>query len=173
MTYQYSDANQHEALYNVARRFPGSIEALAAAMSVRLGRNVSPNVLRNKLRPGIDTHFLSAEEFSLVVELCEEAGVDGAKVPVHALCLRHGLVAVEPVRDDADVTVTDLMIHLGNISREFADVVKVTTEGASDGAITRAEAERIQKEAMEVIRAAMALSQVAGRAADQGEASRK
>jgi len=173
MTYQYSDANQHEALYNVARRFRGSIEALAGAMSGRIGRNVSPNVLRNKLRPGIDTHFLSAEEFSLVVELCEEAGVQGAKVPVHALCLRHGLVAVEPLAGDASVTVTDLMVHLGNVSREFADVIKVTTEGASDGEITRAEAERIQKEAMEVMRAVMALSHVAARAAEQGEATSK
>ncbi|MNS26110.1 hypothetical protein D3C72_580240 [compost metagenome] len=169
MTYQYSDIDQHEALYNVARRYPaGGIEALAHAMSVRLGKQVSPNVLRNKLRPGIATHALNAEEFSLVVELCEEAGVDGARIPVHALCMRHGMVAVEPLPAGAIATVTDLMIHLGNVSREFADVVKVVTEGAEDGKIKPDEAGRIQQEVMEVMRAAMALSQAATRAAEQG-----
>jgi hypothetical protein len=170
MTYQYSDIDQHEALYNVARRYPcGGIEGLAHAMSVRLGKQVSPNVLRNKLRPGITTHALNAEEFSLVVELCEEAGVDGAKVPVHALCMRHGMVAVEPLPSDAMATVTDLMVHLGNVSREFADVVKAVTEGAFDGHIKSDEAERIRKEAMEVMQAVMALSQAASRAVEQEE----
>lgn len=169
MTYQYSDIDQHEALYNVARRYPGGIEAIAHAMGARLGKQVSPNVLRNKLRPGITSHALNAEEFSLVVELCEEAGVDGAKVPVHALCMRHGMVAVEPLPSGAIATVTDLMIHLGKVSREFADVVKVVTEGAEDGRIEPKEADRIQQEVMEVMRAAMALSQAATRAAEQVE----
>ncbi|QBY56137.1 phage regulatory CII family protein [Cupriavidus oxalaticus] len=170
MTYQYSDIDQHEALYNVARRYPGGgIEALAHAMTVRLGKQVSPNVLRNKLRPGITSHALNAEEFSLVVELCEEAGVDGAKIPVHALCMRHGMVAVEPLPAGAIATVTDLMIHLGNVSREFADAVKVVTDGADDGKIKPHEAERIQKEVMDLVRAAMALSQATARAAEQAE----
>ena len=49
MTRRYSDTNQHDALYKVARAYPGGLEALAARMGM------SVNVLRNKLAPGIDT----------------------------------------------------------------------------------------------------------------------
>lgn len=167
MTHTYSDANQHEALYNVARRYPGNIEGLAQAMSVRVGRNVSPNVLRNKLRPGIDTHALNAEEFSLVVELCEEAGVEGAKVPIHALCMRHGMVSVEPLPLSENVAALDVINHLGKVSKEFSDVVAAVTEAvAGDGIIQPREAERIEREVMEVVMAAMRLKQYALRAAE-------
>lgn len=172
MAYQYSDADQHEALYNVARRYPGSIDGLAHAMGVRLGRPVSAHTLRNKLRPGMTTHALNAEEWSLVVELCEEAKVEGAKVPLHALCLRHGMVAFEAVMPDADVATSDLIVGLGNVSREFADVVSAVTSGMADGRLEAAEVARIHKEAIEVVQAVMALTRVATRAAEAGEGDR-
>lgn len=166
MTYQYSDIDQHEALYNLARRYPGGIEALAHAMGRRQDKQVSPNVLRNKLRPGIDTHFLTSEEFSLIVELCEEAAVIGSKVPVQALCWRHGLVAVEP--PPATVTGKDLIVKLGNMSREFAELVTEVTADAADGVICTAERNRIHKEALEVMQAVMALTMAADAAAASG-----
>jgi len=159
VTYEYSDIDQHEALYNLARRYPGGIDALAHAMGRRLDKQVSPNVLRNKLRPGIDTHFLNAEEFSLVVELCEEAGVQGAKVPVQALCWRHGLVAVEP--PPPTVTIRDVIVKLGSVSKEFAELVTEVTADAADGVICMAERERIHKEALGLVQAVMALTMAA------------
>ena len=72
MTRRYSDMNQHDALYKVARAYPGGLEALAAAMKM------SVNVLRNKLAPGIETHYPSFEEVSEIVALCQEAGMKDA-----------------------------------------------------------------------------------------------
>src|SRR5690242_14530555 len=87
MTRRYSDTNQHDALYTIARAYPGGIEELAA----RLG--VSPNVLRNKLAPGIASHYVSFEETSQIIHLCHAAGVKGALMPLHALMSRHGMAA--------------------------------------------------------------------------------
>ncbi|MFS8930967.1 phage regulatory CII family protein [Cupriavidus taiwanensis] len=168
MTYQYSDIDQHEALYNLARRYPGSIEALAYAMGRRQNKTVSPNVLRNKLRPGIETHFLNAEEFSLVVELCQEAGVEGAVIPLQAMCWRHGLVAMAP--PPAGQASRDIFARLGGVSREFADLVSEATAGAADGRINAAERERIHKEALEVMQAVMALTMSIDVVAEQGAA---
>lgn len=169
MTYQYSDIDQHEALYNLARRYPGSIEALAYAMGRRQNKTVSPNVLRNKLRPGIETHFLNAEEFSLVVELCQEAGVDGAMVPLQAMCWRHGLVAVAPPA--AGQPSRDVFARLATVSREFAELVSEVTADAADGHISDAERERIHKEALEVMQSVMALTMSIDVVADKGTAT--
>ncbi|MFX5660835.1 phage regulatory CII family protein, partial [Acinetobacter baumannii] len=70
--------NQHDALYKIARAFPGGLEALAQRM------DMSVNVLRNKLAPGIDTHYPSFEEVSQIVELCKQANVKDATLPLHA-----------------------------------------------------------------------------------------
>lgn len=79
MTRKYLDMNQHDALYKVARSYPGGIDALAQAMGI------SVNVLRNKLAPTIASHYPSFEEVSAVVELCHQAGVADAHLPLHAL----------------------------------------------------------------------------------------
>ncbi|QUN29526.1 hypothetical protein KB879_06145 [Cupriavidus sp. KK10] len=170
MTYQYSDIDQHEALYNLARRYPGSIEALAHAMGRRQGKTVSPNVLRNKLRPGIDTHFLNAEEYSLVVELCQEGGVEGALIPLQAMCWRHGLVAVSPPPAGQDSR--DIFARLSTVSREFADLVAEVTADAADGRINAGERERIHKEALEVMQAVMALTMSIDAIAEPGTTDR-
>jgi hypothetical protein len=168
MSYEYSDVDQHEALYSLARRYPGNIDALAQAMGRRQGKQVSPNVLRNKLRPGIDSHILGAEEFSLVVELCEEAGVECAKGPVQALCWRHGLVAVSPPAPDT--TARDVVAELGVVSREFADLVAEVGKDAFDGEISPDECAHIRKEALELMQAVMALTLAAEAAANRSKA---
>ncbi len=69
MTRKYLDMNQHDALYSVARRYPGGLELLAKDIGM------SANVLRNKLSPTITTHYPSFEEVSIIVEHCHKAGV--------------------------------------------------------------------------------------------------
>lgn len=96
MTYQYSNINQHDALYNAARMYPGGIEALAQRMVM------SVNTLRNKLRPSIDTHHINFEEVSRVIELLEEAKVVDAFIPLQAFCWRHNYVAVQLPAGDVD-----------------------------------------------------------------------
>ncbi len=167
MTYQYSDIDPLESMYNLARRFPGGIEGLAVALGRRMGKHVVPSVLRNKLRPGIQTHFLTAEEFDHIMDLGEEAGVERAKAPLQALNYRHGLVAVD--MSQVAVSGRDILGKLATVSKEFAELVAEVTKDAADGKVTGRECERICKEALEVMQAAMALSMSAEIAAGKRE----
>lgn len=97
MTCKYDNINQHDALYNAARAYPGSVEALAQRM------HVAPGTLRKKLMPDVDTHHANFEEVSIIIELLEGANkVEQAFLPLHAFCWRHGHVAVRLPQADVD-----------------------------------------------------------------------
>lgn len=154
VSYEYSDTDQHEALYNLARRYPGGINGLAAALSQRLGKRITVPVLRNKLRPGIATHHVSHEDLSLIVELCQEAGMADATLPIEALCWRHGLVAValpKVAEELGDPTAAVI-----RVMKEVGDVAATVTRAAEDGVITEAELDDIEREFVEATAALMA-----------------
>ncbi|MES2258958.1 MAG: phage regulatory CII family protein [Pseudomonadota bacterium] len=131
--------NQHDALYTVARNYPGGIEALSQCMGI------SVNVLRNKLSPTIASHYPSFEEVSAIIELCQRAGVPDALLPLHALLTRHGMAAfVVPVpqkiaSDDLSQTVCRVMSQVG-------DVAEAVSQALMDGKVTPAEADLIERE---------------------------
>jgi len=139
MTRKYSDMNQHDALYKIARAYPGGLEALAQKMEI------SSNVLRNKLAPGIESHYPSFEEVSQIVELCREAKVRDALLPLHALLARHGMAAFvvpEPEKvnaDDLSQTVCRVMSQVGSVAEAVSDALL-------DGVITHTEADLIERE---------------------------
>ncbi|HTR00059.1 MAG TPA: phage regulatory CII family protein [Candidatus Acidoferrum sp.] len=139
MTRRYADMNQHDALYKLARAYPGGIDALAKAM------DMSPNVLRNKLAPGIASHHVSFEEASQIIHLCQEAGVKGALLPVHALLSRHGMsgfvvpTAGELSTDELSQMVCRVMAQIG----ELAGAVSAAFE---DGICTESEVDLIERE---------------------------
>ncbi|RJG06264.1 hypothetical protein D3870_09790 [Noviherbaspirillum cavernae] len=138
--------NQADALYTVARAYPGGLEALA----LRMGMSV--NVLRNKLRPSINTHHINSEEESLIIEFCEEAKVADALQPLVAKNWRHGLIAfprppVDVLSDD------DLTKALCKAVKEFSDLSSAASETVSHRNITHAEMEAIEKEAQEALAA--------------------
>jgi hypothetical protein len=139
MTRKYLDMNQHDALYKVARSYPGGIEALAQAMGI------SVNVLRNKLAPTIASHYPSFEEVSAVVDLCHQAGVADAHLPLHALLVRHGMAAfVVPTPenigdDDLSQTVCKVMSQVGAVAEAVSTALL-------DGKVTAAEADLIERE---------------------------
>ncbi|RLK45964.1 phage regulatory CII family protein [Cupriavidus plantarum] len=148
MSYEYSDADQHEALYNVARRYPGGgIVALAAALSQRLAKRITVPVLRNKLRPGINTHHITFEDLSLIIELCQEANMPDATMPLEALCWRHGLVPVALPRAGEDLG--DPAQAVIRVMKEIGDVATAVTKAADDGVITEAELDDIEREFIE------------------------
>ncbi|MHC6084532.1 phage regulatory CII family protein [Ralstonia solanacearum] len=139
-----SEVDQHEALYGLATRYPGGLAGLAHALSQRTGKRVYLNVLRNKLRPGIDSHHITLEEFSIILELCEEARVPAAHAPLDALCWRHGRVPVELPEADANDpnpahTVCRVMAKVGDLAATVA-------KAAEDNVITGAELEAIEGE---------------------------
>jgi hypothetical protein len=139
MTRRYLDMNQHDALYTVARKYPGGMDALAREL------DISPNVLRNKLAPTIFSHYPSFEEVSRIVECCHKAGMPDAHLPLHALLVRHGMAAfVVPQpghtrEDDLSQTVCRVMSEVGAVAEAVSDALR-------DGVVTTAEADLIERE---------------------------
>jgi hypothetical protein len=139
MTRKYMDMNQHDALYKVARSYPGGLEALAQQLEI------SVNVLRNKLAPSIASHYPSFEEVSAIVHLCHQAGVPDAHLPLHALLTRHGMAAfVVPIPehisdDDLSQTVCKVMSQVGAVAEAVSTALL-------DGKVTAAEADLIERE---------------------------
>jgi hypothetical protein len=139
MTRKYSDMNQHDALYKVARAYPGGLEALAQKMEI------SANVLRNKLAPGIESHYPSFEELSQIVELCRDAGVKDALLPLHALLSRHGMAAFV-VPEAEHTSDDDLSQTVCRVMSQVGDVAEAVSSALLDGVITDAEADLIERE---------------------------
>ncbi len=139
MTRRYSDMNQHDALYKVARAYPGGVEALALKMEI------SANVLRNKLAPGIASHYPSFEEVSEIIELCHAAGVKDALLPLHALLGRHGMAAFL-VPEPAHVSDDDLSQTVCRVMSQVGSVAEAVSGALMDGVITSVEADLIERE---------------------------
>jgi hypothetical protein len=138
MTRRYLDMNQHDALYTVARKYPGGLEALARELGM------SVNVLRNKLAPTIASHYPSFEEVSQIVERCHHAGVPDAHLPLHALLVRHGMAAFvvpqpETARQD------DLSQTVCRVMSEVGAVAEAVSSALIDGKVTSAEADLIER----------------------------
>ncbi|UUZ48224.1 phage regulatory CII family protein [Massilia sp. B-10] len=131
--------NQHDALYTVARRFPGGLEVLTKDIGI------SVNVLRNKLSPTIASHYPSFEEVSIIVEHCHKADVPDAHMPLHAMLARHGLAAFvvphpdQAARDDLSQTVCRVMSEVGSVA-------EAVSAALLDGVVTVAEADLIERE---------------------------
>lgn len=137
MTLRYSEMNQHDALYRVARAYPGGVEALAQ----RMGK--SANVLYNKLRPGIDSHNVTFEEASEIVELCVQAGVKDAVQPLHAQNWRHGMVAFS-IPCSQHLSDDDLVKTVYRVMKETGDVAESVSTALADGVITQQELQDIE-----------------------------
>lgn len=139
MTRKYLDMNQHDALYKVARGYPGGIEALAQCMGI------SANVLRNKLAPTIASHYPSFEEVSAIVDLCHKAGVPDAHLPLHALLVRHGMAAFV-VPQPAQIGEDDLSQTVCRVMSQVGSVAEAVSSALLDGKVTAAEADLIERE---------------------------
>jgi hypothetical protein len=138
MTRRYLDMNQHDALYTVARKFPGGLDALARELAM------SVNVLRNKLSPTIASHYPSFEEVSQIVECCHKAGVQDAHLPLHAMLVRHGMAAfVVPQPESA--RQDDLSQTVCRVMSEVGAVAEAVSGALLDGIITPAEADLIER----------------------------
>lgn len=146
MTLRYSSMNPADALYTIARAYPGGIEALALRLQM------SPNVLRNKLRPNIDTHHVTSEEESLIMELCEEAGVKDPLMPLVAKNWRHRMMAF-PIPAVDTMSDHDLTEALCRAMKEFSDLATTASLAIADKKVTLAELDAIEKEAQEALAA--------------------
>lgn len=142
MTYEYSDINQHDARYNLARDYPGGVEMLAKRMGI------SVNVLRNKLAPGIKTHHVTDEEDSLIIEYSQEARVAEPLRALVAKNWRHGLIAI-PVPPVSQLSDEDLTQMLCKAVKEFSEFASSVSGSIADRRIKRKEMEHMEKEVQE------------------------
>lgn len=157
VTYRYSDINQHDARYNLAREYPGGIEMLAKRMPKSpTGQPMSVAVLRNKLAPGIKTHHITDEEDSLIIEYCQEAHVADPLRALVAKNYRHGLIAFQMPAVDLmdDKALTELLCRA---MKECADVMASASSAIQDRQITPKELEDLEKEVQEALAAIVEL----------------
>jgi hypothetical protein len=145
VTLRYSPMNQADALYMIARAYPGGLEELAKDMG-----GMSVNVLRNKIRPTIDTHHCSDEETSRIMELCEDRGMKDAKLPLIAKCFRHRMIAV-PMPEAADINDDGMTVSLCNAVKEFSEVATSASVAISDRRVTIDEFRDFQQQAQEAL----------------------
>lgn len=146
MTYHYSDINQHDARYNLARDYPGGIEMLAKRMGI------SVNVLRNKLAPGIRTHHTTDEEDSLIIEYSVEAHVPNPYRALIAKNFRHGLVAFPLVQFD-HLPDMELTKALCEAVKRFSDLAADASEAISDNRITERELQTLEGDCQKALAA--------------------
>lgn len=143
MTCKYSEINQHDALYMIARAYPGGIEALAQ----RMGRTVP--VMYNKFRPGITTHHASFEDVTEAIELCVQAGVEDAILPAKAFAWRLGYVLM-PVPQIDGPPNEDLAQQVCKTVKEFGEVAScIYTSLSTNNDITQAELDKFELEFQE------------------------
>lgn len=139
MTQEYSDMNQHDALYTAARKYPGGIEALAKRMGI------STAVLYSKMRPDCHTHHMSFEQVSEVTEYMVGAGVPEALQALHALAWRHGMVSISlpPITEQE----TDCLVQgICKSVVEFGHLTSAVSEAMADGKICGKEWDEIDLE---------------------------
>jgi len=82
MTKSYRKMNVPDAMYTAARRYPGSIEALANIMGK------SDKVLRNKLNPASEFHVLTLDETLRIIELLDVTVPSAADMAMNAIGCR-------------------------------------------------------------------------------------
>lgn len=147
MTLRYSPMNQADALYMIARAYPGGLEQLAHDMG-----GMSVNVLRNKVRPAITTHHCSDEEVSRIMELCEDRGMADAKLPLIAKNWRHGLIAF-PKPAVGELADSEMTRSLCNAVKEFSEVATCAAMTLADNKVTPVEFMDFEKQAQEALAA--------------------
>ncbi len=138
MTCRHTLMNQHDALYKVAREYPGGIEALAGRMGMAI------STLRNKLSPRIDTNYVSFEEATLIVEYCMQAGVKEAELPFLAVMPRLGMGMFSLPSTD-DVSEAGLSQIVCKAMADVGTVAATVSAAMADDLITAAEADAIEK----------------------------
>lgn len=144
MTRARSETNMHEALYKIACDYPtipgtgvSGVKALAQIMGM------SVNTLRNKLSPDIDTHKVSFEEASAIMELCHQAGMPDAFAPLEAMNWRHGFVAFPEV-EFSETADDSIYRATAEVTQHFGEVVGAMNEAMQNNSIGPKELEKIE-----------------------------
>lgn len=140
MTKRYSVTGPLDALYAAARKYPGSVEALAQ----RMGK--SPGVLRSKLSPDVDTHHTTFDEALDLIELLDAAVPHAADSAVRAIGyrLRRAFTRID-AQDSDDSGIAAHTLAASGLTGLLACEVAAIAFGlqGEPSALTRAQADAI------------------------------
>ena len=126
-----------DVAYNVVRDYPGGAPALAPQI------NKSPHTLNHELtaRGGaklglIDAHKITqcTKDLRIIYALAEACG---------QMCL--------PIPSIENSNGSEILLTLGEASREFADLCKEICLSLADGVISKNELQRIERDRMELL----------------------
>jgi hypothetical protein len=139
--------NRRDANLQLARRYPGGIEALAQ----RLGKR--PDTLRKELT-GVQGYKFDIDEEEMLVALCQAAGVRDALAPITAAAVNAGALIIE--LPSAATGETPSLQCLAQAAREFGEFAAALAQAESDGRISANEKKDIEREGAQLVAAIQA-----------------
>ena len=148
MTYRINHMDQLSALFDVVRRYPGGVPAMASRLPTEGGNPMSASHLYELLR---GAKPLSVERQDLMIHYARQARVDHWARPLHAKAAEHGCILVEPTQ--AVSSPKDLSMAMLAVVGEFGDLARAAAEDVADGRVSAAELREIEREGYEAIAA--------------------
>lgn len=124
--------------YRIAHDFPGSVAGLASLM----GRG--DVVLRNKLNPNSETHFLTVQEFETIVDFAEQNHL----VAEYFATKAGGVFMKLPDVPESDMALLDVFM---SAMKELGEVSSAFQKSYADGDITSREFADISDEIDDVL----------------------
>lgn len=173
MTCHYSETQWRDVLYNSVRKAPGGVEAAAEFLTKRRGRSIHKEHLRQRLR-GVDGDSISLEMAELLTEWMQEMRCPDALDWLHAFNGRFGLAAAVidqgKVQSQADA-VRALRDGLLQITVQGGRLTELALAATADNRVDGKEADALEAQVWEEVRALLQLSVEARVAAGQGGAA--
>lgn len=167
MTCRYSESDWLDLLYNSVRNAPGGVAAAAAFLAQRRGRTIHKESLRSKLR-GLDGETVSMEVAQLLGEWLTEMGRPDALDWLKAFAAQFSLVCEQIDAAPAGgwpCEVTAIKDKLLALAMKGGSLTQVALAAVADDDISEADADAIERHAMEEARLLFRLSRNARRAA--------
>ncbi|MGV3679689.1 MAG: phage regulatory CII family protein [Acidovorax sp.] len=160
-------------LYNSVRAAPGGVVDAAKFLTERRGRSIHAETLRQRLR-GVDGDSISMEMAELLTEWMQDLQRPDALDWLHAFNGRFGLAAavigVGQMQSQADA-VRGLRDRLLQITVKGGKLTELALAATSDNEVDGKEADALEAQAMEEVRALVQLMVDARVAAGQGGAA--
>jgi hypothetical protein len=148
MTYRINQMDQLSALFDVVRRYPGGVPAMASRVPTEGGHPMSTSHLYELLR---GAKPLSVERQDLMIHFARQARVDHWAQPLHAKAAEHGCILVEPRQGVHTPDV--LSAAMLSVVSEFGDLAREAATDVADGRVSARELESIEREGYEAIAA--------------------
>lgn len=148
MTLRTNQMDQLSALYDLVKRYPGGVPAMAARLPGKHGNPMSAPTLYAILR---GDEPLIVERQDAMIHFCRQAKVEGWSQPLHAKAHEHGCILIEePMPTDNPDALSMSMIHA---VKEFGELAAEAATDIADGQITRTEMREIERIGYETVAA--------------------